>query len=242
MNKSLLIGLLVVLVSCHSIQLDTALYKKTKSTTELGTVGKASCGMMGNTFETKAFPEIQNNIRVSVKVLDFDEKTRSVYTCKAKANKLQSYKPIIDSLPVKKQYAVITILDKEGLIKELNAPYNRSVRDYLVDVHKPQLITSIGITITADKVKKLQQSHAYYIKSVGQKNELLLVNTKGQVTATLPVFNDVVLGHKMSKICWATDTRHQWYVADLITGKERCSGATATSTQKKKKTKRLYNL
>lgn len=242
MNKSLLLGLIVLLVSCHSVKLDNTLYKKSQNLTELGTVGKSTCGLSGAKFETKAFPDLQNRIRVAVKVLDFDKKNKAAYQWKIKNDKLQSSQPINDSLSLNKQYAVVSIMDKAGFVQELNASYNRDVRNYLMHANKPKLISSIGVVITADKVQRLAQADACYIKSVKQKNQLVLVNQKGKEMGTIALLSDVILGYKMSKICWATDKRHQWYIADLISEKESCKGVTTSCVKKSKSTKRLYNL
>ena len=78
MKNWALLFLLFLMGACQSVRLESETYKISKSTTELGSVGKASFNGLKHTFETKSFPVLENKIRLDVKVLPLNKKVLKV--------------------------------------------------------------------------------------------------------------------------------------------------------------------
>jgi hypothetical protein len=78
MKNWALLFLLFLMGACKSVRLESETYKVSKSTTELGSIGKASFNGLKHTFETKSFPILENKIRLDVKILPLNKKVLKV--------------------------------------------------------------------------------------------------------------------------------------------------------------------
>ncbi len=243
MKNYFLLCLFITLTSCQSIKLNQSCYILSgTSVTDLGSIGQAQKRVCKRTFDTKSFPKLENKIRVNVVTVPFDKKTERIYNHQTGLNYFFKRLFKKDSLTSTNQYAVISILDVEGFVNELNAPYNNEVVTLLKNTKKSSIVTSVGIVISAEISSKIKQADTYYLLNNLDNKYTLALYKEGKKTEIIEVFSEKVLGYQLGKFCWAMNTKNQWYVADVVRKCKSCKGNTYAKIKKKKKTKSLFDM
>jgi len=239
-DRIMMILLLACLAGCKGIAIQGNRYKVPESAVELGSIGTAESRMVFNRyFETRAFPELEKGIRLHMELLPFDKKMYKVFSEKEGYAALSIQ--YADSLKVKPQYVVFSLLDIAGYLQELNSPANRKLAEYLNQVKKGLTIGSVALALDPHQLDSLQKADSYYLVKVQSGKHHIALYENGKQTALLDPGTGVVLAYSLSSFCWATDDRGRWYVADLIPKGENCLGDTRNYPEKKEE-KNLFKM
>ncbi len=243
MKSYIFIVFLLTLTSCKTFNISNTNYKTSKNNIEIGSVGFSKSGFFENSFTTRAFPILNNKIRVSVEIVPFNKQSNKLYLKKSKHNQSQIPINYIDSLELKPELCIIRILDVNGFVSEINNKENKTLSDFLKQTKKSKIINSIVVSLPKDALEKIKQANTYYIDNTQEKKYGLLLFKNGKKTDIIDLqFGSVVLGYELSKCCWSLDKKGQWYLTDLINEYSSCNGNTSTIIREEKEIKNLLKL
>lgn len=242
MLKKIVVLAILICISCQTTKIKDKEYKVTSSIVELGSIGVSKTSYDQNTFETKALPKLENNIRVEIGVVPYNKKLNQIYKSKAKYNQNQTKVAFIDSLPVKPELVTIQILDVAGLVHEINADYNADILKLLIDTQNSKIISSLAVSLSTDEITKIRQADAFYLSNTQYKKNVIVLFKAGKKVDIIDINPETIVAYQVSSFCWSSSDRGNWYVADIVNIHNRCSGLTKSTITKKKKTKNLFDL
>lgn len=243
MRKLLIVGLLGLLAACQTVEIKEKEYKTAAALTELGSVGEAySLFKLENDFKTRAFPKLENKIRVAVEIIPFTKKLSKAYTAKGVYNQSQGKMVYNDSLPLKPEIVTVNITDVAGLANELNADYNSDMNRSIQDTKDNRIVSGIAIVLSNEDIAKIKQADTYYLSNNQERKYLLQLYKQGKKSDVIDLTTSTVLGYRLSKFCWNVTERGKWYIADLVEDCSSCRGNTKSYVSEKKKEKNLFDM
>ncbi|RDI06671.1 hypothetical protein [Flavobacterium sp. AG291] len=227
-------ALLFTAMSCQTTKIKNKEYKISAATVEIGSVGtESSFSKLNYDFDTRLFPLFENKIRLDVQLLPFNKAVNKIYTAKNKVNQLPNKINYIDSLPDKPRFVTVTFLDYAGIIDELNAPHNKKVVNYLKDISKASIITSVALVLPNDQLSKMEQADSYYLINEDKTKYGILLYKDGKKIDTVDLQFSTVLAYTTGKFCWAINERHNWYIGDIVNEGTSCPGDTYSKIKEK---------
>ena len=242
MIKKIILILFIICSACQTTKIKNDTYKIATSLPELGSIGQSrKNNKQENSFAVRTLPKLENKIRITIGIVPFNRKINKVYKSKARYNQNQTKVVYIDSLPKKPELVTLKILDINGLVGELNAPYNTDVLRLLRDTENSEIITSIAVSLSTDEITRIRQADAYYLINSQEKKYTIALYKTGKKTDIIDVSTESIVGYQSSKFCWASNQKRQWYIADITEGKNSCKGNTK-SVPEEKKNKNLYDM
>ena len=242
MIKKIIVFFFILCAACQTTKIKEDTYKIATSSPELGSIGQSQKNYKReNSFAERTLPKLENKIRITIGIVPFNRKLNKVYKSKAKYNQNQTKVTYIDSLPNKPELATIKILDINGLVNELNAPYNADVFRLLRDTENSEMVTSIAVSLSIDEITKIRQADAYYLVNSQEKKYTIALYKTGKKTETIDISQESIVGYQTSKFCWASNQKRQWYIADIVQGNTNCKGNTK-SIPEDKKNKSLFDM
>lgn len=242
MLKKIVVLAILICSACQTTKIKDKEYKVTSSIVELGSIGVSKTSYDQNTFETKALPKLENNIRVEIGVVPYNKKLNQIYKSKAKYNQNQTKVAFIDSLPVKPELVTIQILDVAGLVHEINADYNADILKLLIDTQNSKIISSLAVSLSTDEITKIRQADAFYLSNTQYKKYVIVLFKAGKKVDTIDINPETIVAYQVSSFCWSNSDRGNWYVADIVNVHNRCSGVTKPKITKNKKSENLFDL
>ncbi|MDY7394238.1 hypothetical protein UMM65_03220 [Aureibaculum sp. 2210JD6-5] len=231
MKKMLLLCMVLLWVSCKTVQVNQLAQKTTKIVVELGTIGEVNKKLETTVFQTTAVPNYQQKIRISANIVAFNNNTFNAYA-KAATQQHQKIKvTYIDSVANKPGYANLQILDKVQLINELNAAHNKGVNAYLQNTKNNVLVTKVSAYFDSIDLQNISQAEeVYLINNKPQKYSLELVKN-GKVFSNIDVSKAVPFAYRTSAFCWKKE-RGQISIANLVKQNESCARETYRNVAK----------
>jgi hypothetical protein len=242
MKIFILLAVILSLFSCKSVSIQNRKYKTTIATTEIASIGQSNSFINKNDFSTKVFPILENKIRVDLSIVPFNKKLIKAYINKAKYNQSLPEVNYVDSLETKPEIVTLSILDIQSYISEINSEYNKQVLTYLIDIKKTMMITSIVTTLSNDNIEKIRQADTYYLANSSNKKYTLVLYKEGKKTQMIDLQSGSVIGYELSKLCWALNKKHQWYLADIVRECNSCKGATFSKIKDNKQNESLFKM
>lgn len=242
MTKNLAVLLLLICLGCHTAKIKNEDYKFSSSTTELGSIGTSAVTYNKTMFSTKAFPQLENPIRLEIGIVPYNKKLNKIYNSKAKFNQNQQKIAYIDSLPVKPEVAIIKILDFAGLVKEINSDYNSTILQLLINNQSSKIVSSIAVNVSADEISKIKQADAFYLSNNQYKKYVISLYKSGKKTEIIAINPESIVAYQLSSFCWSVSERGNWYIADIVSEYSNCKGSTQSKISDKKKTKSLFDI
>ena len=234
--------LLVLLMACQSIKINKENYDVTNSTVELGSVGSVKSSFTKNTFESTAFPVLENKIRLRVEIIPFSKKTAKSYLKKNKYNQNTAKLNYVDSLDVKPEMVVFKIADKLGYVNELNETYNEKVFTLLSNTSNVKVVSSIAVYLSNEDLLKIKQADALYLVNNLDKKYTVALFNEGKKTGTLELKQDRVLGYQSGSFCWSSNVKGKWYIADVVNSGSSCQGKSFSKIKEDKREESLFKM
>ncbi|MBP1221750.1 hypothetical protein [Flavobacterium sp. 1355] len=242
MIKKLVVLSMLICIACHTTKIKNETYKIATTSPELGSIGQSNkINGIENNFSVKAFPKLENEIRVAIEVVPYNRQLNKIYASKAKYNQNQTKVAYIDSLPTKPELVTIKILDINGLVNELNTQYNFDIVRLLQNTKKSQIITSIAVSLSLDAISKIRQADAYYLTNSQNKKYLITLMKSGKKADTIDINPETIVGYQSGNFCWALTSKKQWYIADIVNDNTNCKGNTK-SIIPKEDSKSLFDM
>ena len=243
MKKLLVVAISILLGSCQTVKIKQEQYKKTEAILELGSVGESK-SLLGlkNDFNTRTFPKLENKIRVSVESIPFTKALDKAYKAKSKYNQNQGKVVYNDSLPVKPEIVLISVMDVAGFVTELNSENNKEISQLVQNTKKMKVVSNIAVVITKDDLAKIKQVDTYYLINNLDKKYTLQLYKQGKKSDVIDITHGTTVAYKLGKFCWNVNERGKWYIADIVDECEGCKGNTQKFVSKKKKEKSLFDM
>lgn len=242
--KRIVVALVLFWISsCQSIKIKDAEYKTSNSIVELGSVGKESSSVTARkTIESKAFPVLQNKIRLYVNIVPFTKQIAKKYSEKSKFQQSLRKLHYVDSLPVKPELVTIEIADKLGYINELNAEHNGSFLTLLQNSQKISMVSSIALYLNNEDLNKIKQADSYYLINNLEKKYTIALYKQGKKTDTIEMIPNEIIGYQTNVFCWSQTKSGRWYIADMTSKANVCKGKTFSKIKEDKKEDNLFKM
>ncbi|VXB36534.1 conserved hypothetical protein [Flavobacterium sp. 9AF] len=242
MKKIVTVALVSILYSCQSVTVKDNTYQISKATVELGTLGEAkSLAGVQNNFETTAYPQLNEKIKVQVNIVPFTKRIHKINTEKALYNQKQMTVKYVDSLPVKPELLSIEIADKNAFINELNSESNQSVLTFIQNNERTSLVSGILTNATPSEIEKIRQADTFYLVQTDKAKYQIALYKEDKKTGLLYIDTNQILGYEISTFCWTETSNRKWQIGDLVSKGHSCSGLT-TKKVKEAKEKSLYRM
>lgn len=242
MLKRIVALAILICTACQTTKIKNEEYKFSSSIVEIGSIGESKLSYNQNIFETKAFPKLQNNIRLEIGVVPYNKKLDKIYKSKAKYNQNQTKVAFIDSLPIKPELVTIKILDIAGFVHEINSDYNTEILNLLVNTESSKIISSLAVNLSANEITKIRQADAYYLINNLHKKYSIALFKFGKKVDTIDINSETIVAYQVSSFCWSVSEKGKWYVADIVGEYSSCKGVTEKRITPKKKNKSLFDL
>lgn len=233
---------LVFLIACQSVKINKENYDVTSSTVELGSIGSVKSTFTKNTFESNAFPVLENKIRLSVEIIPFSKKTAKSYLKKNKYNQSAAKLNYVDSLDVKPEMIVLKIADKLGYVNELNETYNEKVFTLLSNTSDVKVVSSIAVYLSNEDLMKIKQADAFYLVNNLDKKYTVALYNEGKKTGTLELKPERILGYQSGSFCWSSNAKGKWYIADIANSGSSCQGKSFSKIKEDKREESLFKM
>lgn len=234
--------LFMLVTSCKTLIFDHAPQTRTTQQVTLGSIGADKDFIFQNEFNSVAIPNYIDPIKINVALMSFNKQTYKTFT---NAKALQSTKVTIqyvDSIESKPTYLHLQIADKVAVIKALNNPGNKGIKDYLSLHAYANVLTSISLACTTKDLEAIMDSEAVFLIENGLKTYALELYKGNKKTETIPFNQGVVFGYKTSNCCWQENKRHQIEIVDLVNVYTNCPNRTYRSAKKAEKNINYYKL
>jgi len=215
----------LTLFSCQTAKIKNETYKTATSTVELGAIGQTDGFIINKAFTSKAYPKLENKIRLDVQIVPFTKKLNKTYISRQKYNQSQAKITYVDSLDVKPELAVLSILDISGYISELNTADNEEAFRFIKNTKKGTAVSSIAIALNTADIAKIRQADAYYLVNRQDKKYNLALFKLGKQTELLDLDPTVIIAYQLAYFCWAENKKGQWVIADMNKN-HSCKGNT----------------
>lgn len=243
MRNILFVLFLVSFSGCQSTKIKNDNYKVSDTAPELGSIGQPKLGSKANNeFAVRTLPKLDNNVRIAIEVVPFNRKLYRIYKSKAKYNQDQSNIAYVDSLPKKPELATIRLLDVLQFVNELNADYNKDVFRFIKDTQNSEVVSSLVLCFSVDDINKIKQADTFYLTNYQDSKYSISLYKLGKKTDTLFVNSLNIVAYRLSKFCWGTTERNEWYIADIIEENSKCNGITKKKITKKEKQESLFDM
>ncbi|RYJ42042.1 hypothetical protein [Flavobacterium beibuense] len=232
--KRLTVFLFAICFGCHTAKITNEKYRVSDSVTELGSIGIANTGLnFENSFATRAFPKLENPVRLDVKTLPFNKDINDIYLSKVNTRQEEPKIKYVDSLPNKPVYVSLSILDVHSYVKELNSEYNKETVTLLKNTAHASVINGLAILLPEESLNKLKEADAYYlINNLDNKYSVALYKN-GNRLDIIDLKQGTTLAYNLGKFCWTENDRHQWYIGDIVNDNTNCLGNTSEKIKKK---------
>ncbi|OHT43469.1 hypothetical protein [Flavobacterium tructae] len=242
MLKRIVALAILICTACQTTKIKNEEYKFSSSIVEIGSIGESKLSYNQNIFETKAFPKLQNNIRLEIGVVPYNKKLDKIYKSKAKYNQNQTKVAFIDSLAIKPELVTIKVLDIAGFVHEINSDYNTEILNLLVNTESSKIISSLAVNLSANEITKIRQADAYYLINNLHKKYSIALFKLGKKVDTIDINSETIVAYQVSSFCWSVSEKGKWYVADIVGEYSSCKGVTEKRITPKKKNKSLFDL
>lgn len=242
MLKKIVVVIILMCCGCQTTKIKNDSYKFSSSIVELGSIGTSKLSYNLNTFEPKGLPKLENNIRVEIGIVPYNQKLNKIYKSKAKYNQNQAKVAFIDSLPIKPELVTIKILDISGLVNEINSDYNSSILKLLTDTQNSKIISSLAVSLPNDEITKIRQSDAFYLTNNQYKKYTIALYKTGKKIDTIDINPETIVAYQVSSFCWTKSNKGTWNVADIVNENNKCSGITKRKISEKKNNKDLFDM
>lgn len=213
---------ILILASCKSFRQDFNKF----SSIELGVIGEKS-GAFGNHFNTKAIPELQQEVRLSVQSFKVKDKYPSLLDSTQVSRKRDSIDP--------PHYFKIAIANMSSLIDQLNADVNQDLHTYIQQNSGLKVVTDIAIYFPKELEEQLLHAQAIYLRQTGNALYKLKIISNNNSSQLLGFDLGKILSFKTSKFCWQRNHQGTLKIVEITTG--GCPGNSkpkASSVEKKK--------
>lgn len=243
MRNIFFVLLLVSFSACQSTKIKNDTYKVSDTAPELGSIGQPKLGSKANNeFAVRTLPKLDNNVRIAIEVVPFNRKLYRIYKSKAKYNQDLSNIAYVDSLPKKPELATIRLLDVLQFVNELNADYNKDVLRFIKDTQNSEVVSSLVFCFSVDDINKIKQADTFYLTNYQDSKYAISLYKLGKKTDMLFVNSLNIVAYRLSKFCWGTTERNEWYIADIIEENSKCHGITKKKITKKEKQESLFDM
>ncbi len=225
MKKLSLIFILIAIVSCRSVEVNTLRQQTTKTVVELGVIGKVKKGIKLNTFQTTTVPVYKQKIRVAASIVAFTDNSFNTYAKAAMHQNKKVKESYIDSLTVKPGYANLQIMDNVQLLSELNGTHNKEINTYLQITKKTKIITSISAYFSPIELSNISQAEELYLVNSKTKKYILELMKSGKIIGTIDLSRAVTFAYTTASFCWGKE-HGTVYIANLVGKDELCTRKT----------------
>lgn len=234
--------LLIVVVSCKTINVKEQSYKTSNSKIELGALGEAkSIADLKNDFTITAYPIIEEKIKLEVAIVPFTKKSNKIYQSKEKFNQKQSKINYVDSLQVKPEMVSIKISDIASLVDDLNSSSNTKELNFIKNNERTTIVTSVLVVLNSTEIEKLRNADTYYLVQSDIAKHTIALYKQGKKIDTIDISTATIIGYAIGKFCWFESDRGKWQIGDIIQKGNSCKGNTYKKV-KPKKEKSLYKM
>lgn len=234
--------LLIVVVSCKTINVKEQSYKTSNSKIELGALGEAkSVADLKNNFTITAYPIIEEKIKLEVTIVPFTKKANKIYQSKEKFNQKQSKINYVDSLPVKPEMVSIKISDISSLVNDLNSSTNFKELTFIKNNERTTIVTSVLVVLNITEIEKLRNADTYYLVQSDVSKHVINLYKQGKKMETIDLSATTIIGYTVGKFCWFENDRGRWQIGDIVQKGNSCKGNTYRKV-KPKKEKSLYKM
>lgn len=242
MKKISYILIIISIFSCQSLKLKGNTFKITESKIELGALGESkSIVDFKNSFTIKAFPIIEEKLKLEVAIVPFNKKVNKIYQSKGKLNQKQSKINYVDSLLVKPEMVSIKISDIASLVDDLNSSNNTKQLNFIKNNERTTIVTSVLVVLNQTEIEKLRNADTYYLVQSDISKHTLAVYKQGKKIETIDLSPATIIGYTVGKFCWFENDRGKWQIGDIIEKGSSCKGNTFKKV-KSKKEKSLYKM
>lgn len=234
--------LLILVVSCKTINVKEQSYKTSNSKIELGALGESkSIGELKNSFTTTGYPTIDEKIKLDIAILPFTKKANKIYQSKEKFNQKQSKINYVDSLPVKPEMVSIKISDIASLVNDLNVSANAKELAFIKNNERTTIVTSVLVVLNIAEIEKLRNADTYYLVQSDIAKHTIALYKQGKKVDSIDLTSSTIIGYTIGKFCWFENEKGKWQIGDIVQKGNSCKGNTYRKV-KPKKEKSLYKM
>jgi len=222
MKKTIIFLQLLCVVSCNVLPKGKSL-TLANAPLELGVIGAQKETIQKTNYTVFGVPNYKDKIKLSVTTKLFDKSNYKKYLKSIKKTSIKNEVNFVDSLVTKPEYVELEIIDKVGVVTALNND-NHSIFNYLKKQEKASIVSKIRIT--SSNLNEIKQGDAFYLQTLGAKQQYLLIFKGGALLKKINLYGTHVFGYEESFFCWEYTDARTVKIASLIGKGERCKNNT----------------
>ena len=225
MKKTYLFFLIIIVISCKTINVNQLPQRTTKTFIEIGVIGKENKKIETTVLQTTTLPVYKRKIRVSANIVTFNDNTFNAYAQAALEQNKKIKVTYIDSVANKLGYVNLQILDKVQVLDELNAEHNKGINTYLQNVDNDVIITGVSAYFDAIELSNISQAEEVYLINNKPKKYSLELVKSGKPFANIDISRSVPFAFTTASFCWKKE-RGKISIANLVDKSESCTRNT----------------
>jgi len=225
------IAYLLIIISFNSCKLISVGQGKALASEPLiGTVGTFDEDIFSAEFTQAGLPQLDEKIKLAIGYKFFNN--RSLRKFNSSVGKEGQKLQIVDSINLKPGYFVMEISNKIGLIKALNQPSNKGLKDYLEATKNNQILTAVEIYFPPQISSLLENATEIYLVNNNKSSySMELLNNDG--TTKIVNFNEGnSFGFEFMAFCWKENYKRNADIAAFRNLSSPCPGSTFKNPDK----------
>ncbi|MFD0862239.1 hypothetical protein ACFQ1M_08455 [Sungkyunkwania multivorans] len=214
----------IIFTACRTVSVDSQVQRKSNSQLSLGMIGLQETNLLHSNFQTTALPELKKEIRISVKLVPFDNSSFKAYSKNSPNNKQKVN--FADSIKQKPSFVKLQLMDKVLLMDELSQLYNDEVRKYLERQKDARLVTSLSVALKSADLEAIDNAKTVFLVGLGDKRYGIKLMNGNAESALIGFDKATVFAHGLSYFCWGKGKRNQPSIFDIVKEGDHCPNNT----------------
>lgn len=234
-GKIYLFFVVALFISCKSISVANETQIKTSQSMELVIIGEDKQFLLEEDYNSTAIPSIDEPIRISVSVLEFNKTSYKAFSIANNKKSLPLTVNYIDSSENKPNFFKLELADRVAILNALNGKENSAVKDYIQNKKDAHIISAISIVFYEEKTKSILDADALFLEQELNKTFVLKAYKDNNVLDSFKFNEGVVFAYQASSFCWQEDDKFQLNIVDIVERTDKCPNSTYRSAKRAEK-------
>ena len=231
----LIFFLALLFTNCKTVSVNQEIQKITTKQVVLANIGLQKDNVLQTGFNITAIPKYNQSIKVLATSVQFNNQTFKAFSEAQKTQESDFKINYIDSLPNKPKFITLQIVDRVGLLSELNSKENEDVKAYLTNKENANIITGVSIALSKQMLNEINRADNIFLIENGLKSYGLQLYKNDEPIKNIQFNEGVIFAYRTSNCCWQENKKHQINIVDLVDGQGSCPNKTYKSAIQAKK-------
>lgn len=205
---------MLLLIACGTLPQKND-YSITRTSVELGVIGKRLKSIHQTEFETSAIPSYKKKIKVKISARPFSKSIFKSYKKAVEGKNTENILKYSDSIKPKPTFYEVSIEDKNEIVNVLNSKES-TILKYLKNSPKSTLVSALRLLPNTELKQYVSQADAFYLQTDSRKKPWLIIYKNEKEIAKVNLSKSIIFGYKLSSFCWRITSKRKIEIASIV--------------------------